>query len=87
MCTGSLYQETVKHQFDYLCIKSLKGEAANYIKAMDCRQKKEILFSEMTQAQLEELDWEDDYNVYKTSFLKSYSCFLPPYTRAINAPL
>ena len=48
--------------------KSLKGEAANYIKAMDCRQKKEILFSEMTQAQLEELDWEDDYNVYKTSF-------------------
>ena len=22
----------------------------------------------MTQAQLEELDWEDDYNVYKTSF-------------------
>ena len=35
---------------------------------MDCRQKKEILFSEMTQAQLEELDWEDDYNVYKTSF-------------------
>lgn len=50
MCTGSLYQKTVKHQFDYLCIKSLKGEAANYIKAMDCRQKKEILFSEMTQA-------------------------------------
>lgn len=68
MCTGSLYQKTAKHQFDYLCIKSLKGEAANYIKAMDCRQKKEILFSEMTQAQLEELDWEDDYNVYKTSF-------------------
>lgn len=69
MCTGSLHRETVRHQFDYLCIKSLKGEAANYFKAMECRQKKEVLFSEMPQAQLEKLIWEDDYSVYKTPFI------------------
>lgn len=63
-----MYRETVRHQFDYLCIKSLKGEAANYFKAVECRQGKEILLSEMTQVQLERLVWEDDYSVYKTSF-------------------
>lgn len=69
MCTGSLRRETVRHQFDYLCIKALKGEAANYFKAMEYRQKKEILFSEMPQTQLEKLVWVDDYSVYKTSFI------------------
>ena len=42
-------EQTVRHQFDYLCKLALKSEVVNYEKHMAYRQKHEVMLSELSE--------------------------------------
>ena len=54
-------EETIMHQFDRLCQKSLKGEAVNYYRYMDNRRKREITLSELSEEEFEKFATIDEY--------------------------
>ena len=44
---------TIRNQFDRICKLALKGEAADYYRHIAYRQKHEVLFSELSQKELD----------------------------------
>lgn len=59
---------TVRHQFDRLCQLALDGEAANYYKYLEYREKHEVNFSEMSEAELNRISVMDEYNLDNSCF-------------------
>lgn len=55
--------KTTRHQFDAFCKKLLKNEARDYNKGLQCRCAYQILFSEMTKKELNELMTMDKYEI------------------------
>ena len=48
---------TIRNQFDRICKLALKGEAADYYRHIAYRQKHEVLFSELSQKELDSIFW------------------------------
>ena len=46
---------TIRNQFDRICKLALKGEAADYYRHIAYRQKHEVLFSELSQKELDSI--------------------------------
>ena len=57
------YREKLRHEFDRASILTIDGAAANYFKELDNRGKREISFSELSEAQLGKLYTVDEYSV------------------------
>ena len=57
----SVVEEVVMHKFDRFCQKILKGEAVNYYRCMDNLRKREIMISEVSEEQFEQLATVDEY--------------------------
>ena len=67
---------TIRNQFDRICKLALKGEAADYYRHIAYRQKHEVLFSELSQKELDSIFGVDKYTVGYTSALKApVRCF------------
>lgn len=54
---------TIRNQFDRICKLALKGEAADYYRHIAYRQKHEVLFSELSQKELDSIFGVDKYTV------------------------
>lgn len=65
----SSQKQTIQHQFDCFCKKILREEKIDYQRKLISQNDKEILFSEMTQKQIDELSATDTYPSDKTRFL------------------
>ena len=66
--TPSRDELTVMHQFDRLCQSALDGEAANYYRHMEYRRNHEVIFSEMTEKELDSIFVMDEYNLDSLRF-------------------
>ena len=51
----SQFEETIQHQFDRLCKLALKGEKIDYIRHMEYLRKNEVMLSELSQKELDQL--------------------------------
>lgn len=56
------------NQFDELCRKSLRGEAIDYYRHMDRLRKHNVTFSELSEAELENLKTVDTYSFENEHF-------------------
>ncbi|MBQ8836852.1 MAG: sigma-70 family RNA polymerase sigma factor [Clostridia bacterium] len=65
---ASSKKETVRHQFDAYCKKILREEKIDFQRNYNARMKKETLFSEMQQAQIDNLRTLDKYPSDMTLF-------------------
>lgn len=59
---------TIRNQFDRICKLALKGEAADYYRHIAYRQKHEVLFSELSQKELDSIFGVDKYTVENKCF-------------------
>jgi len=59
---------TVRHQFDCVCKKALKSELLDYRKVVGRHQKYEILMSELSDQEMQELFTMDEYSTDKYRF-------------------
>lgn len=59
------YETSKRHQFDAYCKKVLRNEARDIYDARARRRKKEVLFSELSPAELAGLTASDDYFSFK----------------------
>ena len=59
---------TVRNQFDRICKMALKSEVTDYIRHLVYRQRYEILFSEMSKKELDQLFTMDEYNAESHCF-------------------
>ena len=57
----SQFEETIQHQFDRLCKLALKGEKIDYIRHMEYLRKNEVMLSELSQKELDQLAIHDEY--------------------------
>lgn len=64
----SSQKQTIQHQFDCFCKKILREEKVDYQRKLLSQADKEILFSEMTQKQIDELSVTDTYPSEKNRF-------------------
>ena len=55
--------KTVRHQFDSICRKVLRDESRNYKKQLARRAEKEINLSELSEAELGQLNAMDEYSL------------------------
>ena len=55
--------ETFRHQFDRLCRLALKGEAANYFKELERRSKKEVVFADLSEQEVNSFSVVDEYDM------------------------
>ncbi|MCD8076626.1 MAG: hypothetical protein LUF27_16660 [Lachnospiraceae bacterium] len=53
---------TIRHQFDCLCQMALKGEAVNYYKHMAFLNDHEVMFSELSEAEQQQMTHFDTYD-------------------------
>ena len=53
----------VRNQFDYVCKRSLKAEKIDYLRHMNYRRKHEIMFSELSETELNKLTMVDEYSI------------------------
>lgn len=65
----SSQKQTIRHQFDCFCKKILREEKIDYQRKLSSMADKEILFSEMTQKQIDELSVTDIYPSEKNRFI------------------
>ena len=65
----SSQKQTVEHQFDSFCKRVLKNEARDSYDRIKCRSKKETLFSELTQKEIDELISSDKCPSLISSFI------------------
>lgn len=73
---------TIRNQFDRICKLALKGEAADYYRHIAYRQKHEVLFSELSQKELDSIFGVDKYTVENKCFrVLGYSINLTPIFR------
>ena len=64
---------TIRNQFDRICKLALKGEAADYYRHIAYRQKHEVLFSELSQKELDSIfgiQWKTSASGYLDMTLK-----------------
>ena len=59
---------TIRNQFDRICKLALKGEAADYYRHIAYRQKREVLFSELSQKELDSIFVVDKHTVENKCF-------------------
>ena len=59
----SQFEETIQHQFDRLCKLALKGEKIDYIRHMEYLRKNEVMLSELSQKELDQLAIYDEYDL------------------------
>ena len=64
----SSQKQTIRHQFDSFCKKVLRSEKVDYLRTLSSQMKKEILFSELSQSQIDELRVTDKYPSDLTMF-------------------
>ena len=57
----SSQKQTIRHQFDCFCKKILREEKVDFQRKMSSQMNREILFSEMSQKQIDELRVTDKY--------------------------
>lgn len=62
-------KQTIQHQFDCFCKKILREEKIDYQRKLTSLADKEVLFSEMTQKQIDELSATDTYPSEKNRFM------------------
>ena len=53
----------VRNQFDYVCKRALKAEKIDYLRHMNYRRKHEIMFSELSETELNKLTMVDEYSI------------------------
>ncbi|MCB6414239.1 sigma-70 family RNA polymerase sigma factor [Faecalimonas umbilicata] len=69
MGKSSFYDElTIRNQFDRICKLALKGEAADYYRHITYLQKHEVLFSELSEKELDSIFTVDRYKVENKCF-------------------
>ena len=68
MTPSSSYEETIQHQFDAFAKKNLKGEAKSLFRQLYKLRDKEVCFSEMSDAELNELYCYDEYDLAQYTF-------------------
>lgn len=61
-------KETIRHQFDYICKLSLKGEKIDYSRHMAYLHKNEVILSELSQDEWNQLATYDVYNIENYRF-------------------
>ena len=61
-------KETIRHQFDYICKLSLKGEKIDYSRHMAYLYKNEVILSELSQDEWNQLVTYDVYNIENYRF-------------------
>lgn len=59
---------TIRHRFDRLCQMSLKGEAINYYRHMDYLRSHEVMLSELSEKELDQLFVTDEYEAENRHF-------------------
>ena len=53
----------VRNQFDYVSKRALKAEKIDYLRHMNYRRKHEIMFSELSETELNKLTMVDEYSI------------------------
>lgn len=66
--SSSYDEKTVMHQFDRKCKLALKGETVDYERHLAYLRKHEILFSELSEQEMESLSVFDEYELEKSYF-------------------
>ena len=66
--SSSYDEKTVMHQFDRKCKLALKGEIVDYERHLAYLRKHEILFSELSEQEMESLSIFDEYELEKSYF-------------------
>ncbi|RHT99733.1 sigma-70 family RNA polymerase sigma factor [Lachnospiraceae bacterium AM26-1LB] len=64
----SQFEETIRHQFDRICKLALKGEKIDYIRHMEYLHKNEVMISELSQEELNQLFVQDEYDLESFRF-------------------
>ena len=64
----SQFEETIRHQFDRICKLSSKGEKIDYIRHMEYLHKNEVMISELSQEELNQLFVQDEYDLESFRF-------------------
>lgn len=64
----SQFEETIRHQFDCICKLALKGEKIDYIRHMEYLHKNEVMISELSQEELNQLFVQDEYDLESFRF-------------------
>ncbi len=64
----SSWNQRIEHQFDTICRRALHGEKVDYLRSLGKRSKREIMFCEMEQSQIESLHTIEHYPSDKVSF-------------------
>ena len=64
----SQFEETIRHQFDRICKLALKGEKIDYIRHMEYLHKNEVMISELSQDELNQLFVQDEYDLESFRF-------------------
>ena len=64
----NFFEETIQHQFDRLCKLALKGEKIDYIRHMEYLRKNEVMLSELSQKELDQLAIYDEYDLESYKF-------------------
>lgn len=61
--SSSCDELTIQNQFDRICKLALKGEKVDYLRNINYRQKHEVMLSELSEKELNQLSIMDEYNV------------------------
>lgn len=64
----SQFEKTIRHQFDRICKLALKGEKIDYIRHMEYLHKNEVMISELSQEELNQLFVQDEYDLESFRF-------------------
>lgn len=64
----SQFEETIRHQFDRICKLALKGEKIDYIRHMEYLHKNEVMISELSQKELNQLFVQAEYDLESFKF-------------------
>lgn len=63
--SSSDYEMTIRHQYDRICCLALKCEAIDYFRRINIQRKREVMFCEMSEAELNRLYTMDQYRAEK----------------------
>ena len=64
----SQFEKRIRHQFDRICKLALKGEKIDYIRHMEYLHKNEVMISELSQEELNQLFVQDEYDLESFRF-------------------
>ena len=74
--SSSYHEKTVRHQFDRKCKLALKGEVVDYERHLAYLRKHEVLFSELSEREIENFSIINEYELEK-SYIFSRLIILP----------